>query len=154
MVKMPAVAWFCDVLSSVELSTAIKECAEMQRNGGYNVSLIATCNFRAGLRGLGFCIPSLGGSTQNMIGSFSQSLRNWVFACAQFALYRLSEGTTQQAQQQVILGYFWFECVVLFNVTSDMFKQVFGILEDTQRSAKCWNLSLCCFSPKNQKPCS
>lgn len=105
MVKMPAVAWFCDVLSSVELSTAIKECAEMQRNGGYNVSLIATCNFRAGLRGLGFCIPSLGGSTSEYDGVFQPNPEK-LGLCFCSVCPRLSEGTTQQAQQQVIWDIF------------------------------------------------
>ena len=86
MVKMPAVAWFCDVLSSVELSTAIKECAEMQRNGGYDVSLLATCNFVQICVVWGSAYPRWEAAPQNMMGSFSQTLRNWVFAFAQFAL--------------------------------------------------------------------
>ena len=99
MVKMPAVAWFCDVLSTVELSTAIKEWAETQRNGGYDVSLLGTCNFRADLLGLEFCIPLLGGSNSEYDGVF-QPIREKLSLC--ICSVCLSEGTTQQAQQQVI----------------------------------------------------
>lgn len=141
MVKMPAVAWFCDVLSTVELPTAIKEWAETQRNGGYDVSLLGTCNFRANLFGLEFCITPM--ATQNMMGFFRHREKWGLCICS----VCLSEGTTQQAQQHIIFGYVWFERVLLFNMTADMFKQVFGFLEAMQPSAECWSLGLGCVEP-------